>query len=215
MVVATDLLSGDLAERSRRMTRAYEDYLQLRVLKRPLTGVYLSFFLMMTLIILVSATWIGLYFAKRITRPVQLLSAAAREIGAGHLDRRIEPETADEFGSLVDAFNSMAGELAASRQKLEQSTYDLQRKHLEVEGRRRYIETVLERIATGVISRRCGRPASPRSTPRPPACSGSIRTRPAGRRTTFSRARDLAPLARPAAQGAARSRASRRPRRSR
>ena len=152
VVVATGLLSGDLAERSRRMTRAYEDYMQLRVLKQPLTGAYLSFFLMLTLMIMVGATWIGLYFAKRITRPVQMLSAAAREIGAGHLDRRLEPETADEFGSLVEAFNSMAGELAASRQKLEQSTYDLQRKHLEVEGRRRYIETVLERIATGVIS---------------------------------------------------------------
>ncbi len=152
VVVATDLLSGDLAERSRRMTRAYEDYMQLRVLKQPLTGAYLSFFLMLTLMIMVGATWMGLYLAKRITRPVQLLSAAAREIGAGHLDRRLEPETADEFGSLVDAFNSMAGELAASRQKLEQSTHDLQRKHVEVEGRRRYIETVLERIATGVIS---------------------------------------------------------------
>jgi two-component system nitrogen regulation sensor histidine kinase NtrY len=152
IVVATDLLSGDLAERSRRMTRAYEDYMQLRVLKQPLTGAYLSFFLMLTLMIMVGATWIGLYLAKRITRPVQMLSAAAREIGAGHLDRRLEPETADEFGSLVEAFNNMAGELAASRQKLEQSTYDLQRKHLEVEGRRRYIETVLERIATGVIS---------------------------------------------------------------
>ena len=152
VVVATDLLSGDLAERSRRMTRAYENYIQLRVLKQPLTGAYLSFFLMLTLMIMVGATWIGLYLAKRITRPVQMLSAAAREIGAGHLDRRLEPETADEFGSLVDAFNSMAGELAASRQKLEQSTHDLQRKHVEVEGRRRYIETVLERIATGVIS---------------------------------------------------------------
>src|SRR5918993_909588 len=152
VVVATGLLSGDLAERSRRMTRAYEDYMQLRVLKQPLTGAYLSFFLMLTLMIMVGATWIGLYLAKRITRPVQMLSAAAREIGAGHLDRRRDPKTADEFGSLVEAFNSMAGELAASRQKLEQSTYDLQRKHLEVEGRRRYIETVLERIATGVIS---------------------------------------------------------------
>ena len=152
VVVATDLLSGDLAERSRRMSRAYEDYLQLRVLKQPLTGAYLSFFLMLTLMIMVGATWIGLYLAKRITRPVQMLSAAAREIGAGHLDRRLDPETADEFGSLVEAFNNMASELAASRRQLEQSTHDVQRKHLEVENRRRYIETVLERIATGVIS---------------------------------------------------------------
>ena len=35
------------------MTKAFEDYNQLRVLKRPLTGLYLSFFLMVTLLILV------------------------------------------------------------------------------------------------------------------------------------------------------------------
>ena len=32
------------------MTQAYEDYQQLRVLKQPLTGAYLSFFLMQTMI---------------------------------------------------------------------------------------------------------------------------------------------------------------------
>jgi two-component system nitrogen regulation sensor histidine kinase NtrY len=152
VVVASDYLTGELAARARRMTDAYEAYTQLRVLKRPLTGVYLSFFLMVTLMILVGATWMGLYLAKRITRPIQALSAAAREIGAGHLDHRVEPETADELGSLVDAFNTMAAELSASRRKLERSTIDLQRKHHEAEGRRRYIETILERIATGVVS---------------------------------------------------------------
>jgi two-component system nitrogen regulation sensor histidine kinase NtrY len=124
----------------------------VRVLQRPLQGMYLSLFLMMTLMILVSATWMGLYLAKRITRPVQMLAAGAREIGAGHLDHRIEPETRDEFGSLVEAFNTMAGELAASRRKLERSRLDLERKNLQLDERRRYIETVLERIATGVVS---------------------------------------------------------------
>ena len=152
VVVASDHLTGGMAARSRRMTDAYEAYAQLRVLKRPLTGVYLSFFVMVTLMILVSSAWMGLYLAKRITRPVQALAAAAREIGAGHLDHRVERETADEFGSLVDAFNAMASELAGSRRKLEQSAVDLERKHAEVEARRRYIETILERIATGVVS---------------------------------------------------------------
>jgi two-component system nitrogen regulation sensor histidine kinase NtrY len=134
------------------MTAAYEDYRQLRVLKTPLFGVYVSFFLMVTLLILVGATWMGLYLAKRITRPVQLLAAAAREIGAGHLDHRVERETEDEFGALVEAFNSMAEELAGSRRKLERSAIDLERKTQEAEGRRRYIETILERIATGVVT---------------------------------------------------------------
>jgi two-component system nitrogen regulation sensor histidine kinase NtrY len=138
IVIASEYLAGDLAARARGITAAYQDYQQLRLFRQPLTVVYLSFFLMLTLMILVGATWMGLYLAKRITRPVQMLAAAAREIGAGHLDHRVEPETRDEFGSLIEAFNRMAGELAASRQ--------------EVEGRRRYVETVLERIATGVVS---------------------------------------------------------------
>ena len=152
VVVTTDYLTGDVVVRSRRMTQAYENYNQLRVLKRPLTGVYLSFFLMTTLLILVGATWMGLYLAKRITRPVQALAAAAREIGAGRLDQRIEPESSDEFGSLVEAFNTMASELATSRRRVERGTIALERKHVEVEGRRRYIETILERISTGVVS---------------------------------------------------------------
>ena len=152
VVIASDHLRGDLALHARRITEAYENYNQLRVVRRPLEGVYLSLFLMMTLMILVSATWTGLYLAKRITRPVQRLAAGAREIGAGRLDHRIEPETRDEFGSLVEAFNTMAGELAASQRKLERSRVDLERKNLQLDERRRYIETVLERIATGVVS---------------------------------------------------------------
>jgi len=152
VVVATDSMAGDLAQRSRRMTEAYESYSQLRVLKVPLTGVYLMFFLMMTLMILVGATWTGLYLAKRMTWPVQMLAAAAREIGAGRLDQHVEAQSNDEFSALVDAFNTMASELARSRTRVERSTIDLEQKHQEVENRRRYIETILERITTGVVS---------------------------------------------------------------
>src|SRR5206468_6007820 len=87
-----------------------------------------------------------------ITRPVQMLAAAAREIGAGRLDQRVEPQSNDEFGSLVEAFNAMASELATSRRRVDRGTFELERKHQEVEGRRRYIETILERITTGVVS---------------------------------------------------------------
>lgn len=152
VVVASDGVTDSVAFHSRRISGAYETYSQLRVLSRPLAGVYLSFFVMITLMILISATWMGVYVAKRITRPVRLLADGAREIGAGHLDHRIEPQSADEFGSLVDAFNNMAGELSANRKKLELSRRDLERKNREGEERRQYIETILERIATGVVS---------------------------------------------------------------
>src|SRR6185436_7243377 len=152
VVVASEYLTDQFAARARGMTAAYESYQQLRVLKQPIAGVYLSFFLMLTLMILVGATWMGLYLAKRITRPVQMLAVAADEIGAGRLDHRVQAETSDEFGSLIDAFNRMAGEVSASRRRLERSAVDLERRHQDVEGRRRYVETILDRLATGVVS---------------------------------------------------------------
>jgi two-component system nitrogen regulation sensor histidine kinase NtrY len=152
VVLASDYLSGESATHARQIIEAFQNRSQLRALRRPIRGVYLTLFVMMTLMIMVSATWTGLYLAKRITRPVQRLAAGAREIGAGHLDHRIEPETRDEFGALVEAFNTMAGELAASQRKLEHSRLDLERKNQQLDERRQYIETVLERIATGVVS---------------------------------------------------------------
>jgi two-component system nitrogen regulation sensor histidine kinase NtrY len=152
VVIASDYVTNQFAARSRRMTEAYEDYQQLRVLRQPLAGVYLSFFLMLTLMILVGSTWMGLYLTKRIIRPVQRLATAANEIGAGHLDHRVEADSRDEFGSLIDAFNRMASDLSASRRRLERSAIELEHKHHDVEGRRQYVETILERIATGVIS---------------------------------------------------------------
>jgi two-component system nitrogen regulation sensor histidine kinase NtrY len=152
VVLASDYLSGESALHARRVIEAYQNRSQLSALRRPIRGIYLTLFVMMTLMILVSATWTGLYLAKRITRPVQRLAAGAREIGAGHLDHRIEPETRDEFGQLVEAFNTMAGELATSQRKLERSRVDLERKNVQLDERRQYIETVLERVATGVVS---------------------------------------------------------------
>jgi two-component system, NtrC family, nitrogen regulation sensor histidine kinase NtrY len=152
VVVASEYLTDQFAARARGMTAAYESYQQLRVLKQPLLMVYLGFFLMLTLMILVGSTWMGLYLAKRITRPVQMLATAADEIGAGRLDHRVKAEAGDEFGSLIDAFNRMAGELAANRRRVERSSVELERKHHDVEGRRRYVETVLDRLASGVVS---------------------------------------------------------------
>ena len=152
VVLASDFLTGEMADRAQRLTKAYEDYTQLRVLKQPLAGVYLSFFVMVTLLILVGSTWMGLYLAKRITRPVQMLSAAAREIGAGRLEHRIEHQADDEFGNMVESFNAMAADLSSRQRKLERAAVELEQRHQDVERRHRSVETILERIATGVVS---------------------------------------------------------------
>src|SRR5256885_16799566 len=46
----------------------------------------------------------------------------------------------------------MTDDLSSSKHRLEEAYVDLQDKHTELEDRRRYIETVLEAVTTGVVS---------------------------------------------------------------
>jgi signal transduction histidine kinase len=63
----------------------------------------------------------GLSMAERIADPVRRLTRATRRIASGDFDARIAVRSADELRRLVDAFNSMAGELKAQRTQLERT----------------------------------------------------------------------------------------------
>ena len=64
---------------------------------------------------------IGLSLAERIADPIRRLTRATQRIGRGDFDARIAVKSADELRRLVDAFNSMAGELKAQRAELERT----------------------------------------------------------------------------------------------
>jgi len=64
---------------------------------------------------------IGLLMAERIADPVRRLTRATRRIAGGDFDAQIAVRSADELRRLVDAFNSMAGELKAQRAQLERT----------------------------------------------------------------------------------------------
>jgi signal transduction histidine kinase len=64
---------------------------------------------------------LGYSMAERIGDPVQRLTRASRRIAAGDLDARVVTRTADELQRLVEAFNSMAAELARQRTQLERT----------------------------------------------------------------------------------------------
>src|SRR5207302_1324297 len=66
---------------------------------------------LVTLLALFAAVWIGLNLSKRITVPIEALSAATREISQGNLDYRIDVQAEDELGLLIKLFNDMAQRL--------------------------------------------------------------------------------------------------------
>src|SRR2546427_11340439 len=125
---------------------------QLKLLKTPIKGIYILLFLLMTLIVVFSFTWIGLYLARGITGPIEQLAEGTREVAAGNLAYKVPTRGDDEIGVLVEAFNRMTDDLAKSKRQLEEAYLDLSDKHTELEDRRVYIETVLAAITTGAVS---------------------------------------------------------------
>jgi two-component system nitrogen regulation sensor histidine kinase NtrY len=152
VLVVASHVAQRLEARLRGISEAFQEYKQLKLLKNPIKGIYILLFLLLTLIIVFSATWLGLYLARGITDPIQLLAQGTREVAAGNLSYQVEVRANDEIGVLVDSFNRMTRDLALSKARLEQAYLDLSAKHEEMEQRRRYTETVLETVATGVVS---------------------------------------------------------------
>lgn len=67
--------------------------------------------------VLVLVLW-SLVASRAITAPVQRLVAATRRVASGDLDVAVPPRGGPELGELAGAFNQMASELAAGRQRL-------------------------------------------------------------------------------------------------
>ena len=145
VVVVSFHLTKALIDKISVISKTSEQYGQLNLLKNPLKFSYIITLFLVTLLIIFSATWFGLFLAKGITVPIQDLADATHKIAQGNLDHQIDIVADDEIGVLVDSFNQMTRDLKKSNQRLEQVNLDL-------EQRRKYMETVLRNVSAGVIS---------------------------------------------------------------
>src|SRR5207244_890961 len=59
--------------------------------------------------------------AARVTRPVEQLAEAAREVAAGNWSTQVPVTSADELGALAESFNRMTHELLSQKQQLVQA----------------------------------------------------------------------------------------------
>ena len=102
---------------------------------------YLGF----ALILILAATWAGLWFAERLSRPVGRLAGAAQRVGQGDLDVRVREEAGDdEIAMLGRIFNQMTRQLKGQRDALVET-------NMQTERRRRLFDSVLGSVTAGVI----------------------------------------------------------------
>jgi two-component system, NtrC family, nitrogen regulation sensor histidine kinase NtrY len=92
----------------------------------------------LTFLLIFASMWTAFFVARGLTVPIKALAEGADEIAHGNLAHRVETIAEDELELLVSAFNQMTARLEANS--------------AEIGERRRYIETVLLTLPTGVIS---------------------------------------------------------------
>jgi two-component system, NtrC family, nitrogen regulation sensor histidine kinase NtrY len=111
-------------------------------------GVQVAFGLMytvITLIVLLSAAWIGLNFANKLVAPIRRLIGAANLVSTGNLYVRVPVHRSEgDLGHLGETFNRMTQELRTQRD-------DIVRARDVIDSRRRFTEAVLAGASAGVI----------------------------------------------------------------
>jgi two-component system, NtrC family, nitrogen regulation sensor histidine kinase NtrY len=101
-----------------------------------------SFYIPLTLVTLMTvffSVWVGIKMATEIVNPIEKVKEGVSTIAKGSFDLiNLEDKGQDEIGTLVMAFNTMAKDLKIAKD--------------EIEERRRYMEIILDNVATGIIS---------------------------------------------------------------
>lgn len=140
---AVDPLVLGRVDRTRAAVKAYEAMSNTASrMQMTVTLVYL----MVAALLMMSAVWFGLSMARRLTRPIAVLITAADRLRAGDTSARVPMlEQMDDFSTLATAFNRMGEELDNQRGTLLATNRNL-------DERRRFTETVLNNVSTGVLS---------------------------------------------------------------
>lgn len=135
----------NVLEHIEKTQRAAKEYQEIQGKRSSIEVTFAMIFILVGLLLLIVAIWVGLVFANRLSRPITELAGAAERVRAGDLSARVAdgPDT-DEFGLLSRAFNRMASQLEGQRSELVQANRQL-------DERRHFIETVLAGVSAGII----------------------------------------------------------------
>ena len=125
-------------ERIKQIASVSKEFKESRVIKKVLKYSFILPLFLITILTIFVSMWVGVKTAAEITGPIEKIKEGADIVAKGKFDINLEVGGKDEIGTLVGAFNSMAKELQIAKD--------------EIEERRRYMEVILDNVATGIIS---------------------------------------------------------------
>jgi signal transduction histidine kinase len=125
---------ADLGEKTRIATQRTQQQLKQR--RRNFLIIACTAYIIGLLISLIAL----IRSVRQIRRPLELLSNAARQIGQEDFLIRVSGDPYVETAAVAEAFNKMAGEIAAKREEMERLLQSLRQKNIELEEEHRQVE---------------------------------------------------------------------------
>ena len=126
-------------------TATAKDYNQMETQRDRVLSYYGLLYLGFASFVILSAIWLGMLFAERLSRPVGRLAGAAQRVGAGDFDVQVQEDKGDdEIAMLSRVFNRMTKQVKRQRD-------DLIMANEVTERRRRLFDSVLSGVTAGVV----------------------------------------------------------------
>ncbi len=126
---------------------AASEYERLRGQISNLQIQFLIIFIVVSLLLLFTAIWLGLTLSSALIKPLNNLMSATAQITEGNfaVNLNVKSNSNDEISVLTRAFNSMTLELKNQREKLIQANHETQAKH-------HFSEMVLSGVSAGIVA---------------------------------------------------------------
>lgn len=136
----------------RSVEKILSDFADLKPQAKLIRLSYMILMIMVGFLIVFSAMWLGFYVAREITRPLQNLAEATREVALGNYNVTLQAQNTDETGQLIHAFNRMTKDIREHIKNIEKAQISLQKTNLDLDEKSQNLEIVLRHITAGVLS---------------------------------------------------------------
>ncbi|MBX3021656.1 MAG: PAS domain-containing protein [Bdellovibrionales bacterium] len=151
-VVVSTFIPLSLIAKMDDIASAYEDFRDVNPLEYPIKSIYLIILVLMTLTIMLGATWFGFYLARQLSVPLEELGEAAQRVAGRDYSPVVLTSGSREINELVSHFNKMAQVLETSEREVSEANTNLRQTLARLNEHSRYIEVVLSTVSTGVVS---------------------------------------------------------------
>ncbi|MDQ7001596.1 MAG: ATP-binding protein [Ghiorsea sp.] len=144
-------LPDDVTLSARSIEADYKSYRELERHRQGIQEIFTHTLMIAMLLITCIAGLLALFFARKLTTPIEELALALKKVETGEFDVLVPVHAEDELGSLARSFNSMTAKLRQNMAMLQQTQKELTGALVNSRQRQYVLENLLANLQSGVI----------------------------------------------------------------